>query len=295
MSARTHVADLLGRHKTTVEEAMDRLLPSCDERALVVDEAMRYSLFAGGKRLRPGLVLATAEALAADVDNALPAACAIEMIHTYSLIHDDLPCMDDDDLRRGNPTCHVKYGEDMAVLAGDALSNAAFQVIAEKTRDGDLVAPLVCELAGAAGTRGMIGGQVLDVISEGEEPQLEIVREIHRMKTGALFVASVRLGAIAARADAEQLERITSYGRSIGLAFQIMDDVLDMVSDAETLGKTAGKDVEQAKMTWPACVGLEQSRSEAVELVDRAVEAVAPLDSNGDLTALARYICERLN
>ena len=256
---------------------------------------MRYSLFAGGKRLRPGMMLAVAEALGGELDNVLPSACAIEMIHTYSLIHDDLPCMDDDDLRRGKPTCHVKFGEGMAVLAGDALSNAAFQVIAEHTRDKDLVAPLVLALSEAAGCAGMIGGQVLDIVSEGSEPGIEAVREIHRRKTGALFVAALKLGAIASRAGGDQLERICEYGRRIGLAFQIMDDILDLESDAATLGKTAGKDLEQGKMTYPACIGVEASRREAKELIEGGRALLDGLDPQGDLEALAGFIYSRLN
>ncbi|MCB9833294.1 MAG: polyprenyl synthetase family protein [Planctomycetes bacterium] len=274
---------------------MARILPPCPDSVSVIDEAMRYSLFAGGKRLRPGLLLAVGEALGGELDNLLPAACAIEMIHSYSLIHDDLPCMDDDDLRRGIPTCHVKFGEGMATLAGDALSNAAFQVIAQETRDQDLVAPLVLELSTAAGTGGMIGGQVLDILSEGAAPDIEVVREIHRMKTGALFVASMRLGAIAARADADQLARITDFGRKIGLAFQIMDDILDLVADAETLGKTAGKDAEQGKMTYPAAIGIEASRREARGLIEEARLLLDGLDPQGDLDALAGFIYARLN
>ncbi len=290
-----HVKALLARHRETVESALLDLLPPCPESARVIDEAMRYSLLGGGKRLRPALVLTTADALGGETGNVLPAACAIEMIHTYSLIHDDLPCMDDDDLRRGRPTCHVKYGDGLATLAGDALSNAAFHVIAEHTKDADLVRGLILELARAAGCEGMIGGQVLDVISEGEEPRLERVEEIHRMKTGALFIAGLRLGAVGSRASAETLERFTLYGRKVGLAFQIMDDILDLVSDAETLGKTAGKDLEQKKMTWPACVGLEESRVRVRGLVREAQELIAPQDPRGDLQALAAFIHDRVN
>ena len=286
---------LLNRHKTVIEEAMGKLLPECPQSASIVDEAMRYSLFAGGKRLRPGLMLAVAEALDADFDNVVPSACAIEMIHSYSLIHDDLPCMDDDDLRRGQPTCHVKFGESMAVLAGDALSNAAFYVIAAHTKDQDLVAPLILELSTAAGTSGMIGGQVLDVVCEGKAPNIDIVREVHRMKTGALFVAALRLGAVASRASGEQLDKISEFGRKVGLAFQIMDDVLDLESDAATLGKTVGKDVEQQKQTYPACIGVKASRDEAKKLIDEGRAAITGLDRNGDLEAIAGFIYSRLN
>ncbi|MFT7618087.1 MAG: geranylgeranyl diphosphate synthase type II [Planctomycetota bacterium] len=290
-----HLKELLAGHKATIEEAMGSILPMCPPAASIIDEAMRYSLLAGGKRLRPGMMLAVADALGGKRENVLPVACAIEMIHTYSLIHDDLPCMDDDALRRGKPTCHVKYGEGMAVLAGDALSNAAFWVIATHTEDKDLVAPLIAELATAAGTSGMIGGQVLDIVSEGAEPEIEAVREIHRRKTGALFVAALQLGAIASRATEDQLARICEFGRRVGLAFQIMDDILDLESDAATLGKTAGKDLEQGKMTYPACIGVEASRSEAKELIDGGRALLDGLDPKGDLEALAGFIYSRLN
>lgn len=287
--------DLLARHSETVESALRDLLPSGPESVSVVDEAARYSLFAGGKRLRPGLLLATAEALGCEPGNALPAACAIEMVHTYSLIHDDLPAMDNDDLRRGKPTCHVQYGEATAILAGDLLSNTAFEIIADHTNDQSLVSPLVLELTRAAGSSGMIGGQVLDLLSEKLDPEISQVRRIHAMKTGALLTASVRLGAIAARASDEDMERVTRFGQAIGLAFQIVDDILDVESDAATLGKTVGKDREQSKMTFPACIGLEASRAEATALANEASEVIEALDRKGDLQRLASYIVTRLN
>lgn len=286
---------ILAKHKATVESAFDRFMPASDPDAGIVVEAMRYSLLGGGKRLRPALVLTTMEALGGEPENTLPAACAIEMIHTYSLIHDDLPCMDDDDLRRGRPTCHVKFGEGMAVLAGDALSNAAFFVIAEETRDKDLVAPLVRELSHASGTEGMIGGQVLDVISEGRTPDLRIVRSIHRMKTAALIRASILLGAIGSRADRDTYRKLSEFGGKIGLAFQIVDDILDEEGDAATLGKTAGKDKAQMKMTYPACIGIPESRREADRLIDEAIRAIESIDRRGELSALAYFICSRVN
>lgn len=288
------VDELFRAHRVRIEEALDRFVPAAAA-VPAIHEAMRYSLLAGGKRVRPAMALATAEMLGADEAEILPAACALEMIHTYSLIHDDLPCMDDDDLRRGRPTNHVVHGEAMAVLAGDALSNGAFLLIARETRSRDLVAPLVEELAASAGTEGMIGGQVLDMAHMQGAPDLEVVREIHARKTGALLVAGVRLGAIAARADTETLERVTIYGRSVGHAFQIVDDVLDVTADAATLGKTAGKDVEQGKMTYPACIGVEASQREAERLVAEGVEAIAALDREGELTAFARFILSRVS
>ncbi|MEZ6196468.1 MAG: polyprenyl synthetase family protein [Planctomycetota bacterium] len=288
------VEELFGGLRERVESGLETYLPAGGTVPEIV-EAMRYSLLAGGKRLRPAMALATSEMLGGDLANVLPAACALEMIHTYSLIHDDLPCMDDDDLRRGRPTCHVKFGEDMAVLAGDGLSNAAFLLIARETRDKDLVASLVEELATAAGTDGMIGGQVLDMKHMGGAPDLEVVREIHARKTGALIVASVRLGALAARADAEVLERVTRYGRLVGEAFQIVDDVLDVTADDATLGKSAGKDVEQGKMTFPACIGVEASREEALRLAAEGIAAIEGLDGRGRLTGFARYVCSRVH
>lgn len=288
------VEELFRAHRARIEEALDRYVPA-QTPVLAIHEAMRYSLLAGGKRVRPAMTLATAAMLGGDEANVLPAACALEMVHTYSLIHDDLPCMDDDDLRRGRPTNHVVHGEAMAVLAGDALSNGAFLLIARETGERDLVAPLVEELAQAAGTEGMIGGQVLDMRHMQGAPDLELVREIHARKTGALLVAGVRLGAIASRADEATLERVTTYGRNVGHAFQIVDDVLDVTADAATLGKTAGKDVEQGKMTYPACIGVDASRREAERLVDEGIEAIAALDTAGDLTAFARFILARVN
>jgi geranylgeranyl diphosphate synthase, type II len=290
----TSVENLFGTHRLRVEEALERFLPEAGA-VPSIREAMRYSLLAGGKRLRPVMTLATAEMLGGEDANVLPVACALEMIHTYSLIHDDLPCMDDDDLRRGRPTNHVVYGEDMAVLAGDGLSNGAFLLIARETRDKDLVAPLVEELASAAGTEGMIGGQVLDMKHMRGAPDLELVREIHARKTGALFVAGVRLGAIASRAKADILERVTVYGRAVGHAFQIVDDILDVTADAATLGKTAGKDVEQGKLTYPACIGVTASRREAEGLIEEGIEALGDLDRAGDLTGFARFILSRVN
>ena len=284
---------LLSRHKEAVEAALHRDLPSGPVEVPVLREAMDYSLFAGGKRLRPALVLATAEAAGGAIDDALPSACAIEMVHTYSLIHDDLPCMDDDDLRRGRPTSHKKFGEGMAVLAGDALSNTAFQMIAMHTSRREVVADLVLALAHGAGIQGMIGGQVLDVESEGEPPRLEVVRRIHAMKTAALIETSIRLGAISAGLSGETLDRWGRFGDHIGQAFQIVDDILDEESDAATLGKTAGKDREQMKMTYPACLGLEESKRLARRLVEGAIDGVADLDRHGHLALLARYVCSR--
>lgn len=293
--ASVQVTELLDRYRLTVEVALRDLLPDGPESVRVIDEAARYSLFAGGKRLRPSLLLATSEALGGNVENALPSACAIEMIHTYSLIHDDLPAMDDDDLRRGNSTCHVKYGEAIAILAGDLLATTAYEVIAAHTADQSLVSPLVLELTRAAGSNGMIGGQVLDLLSENVTPEISRVRAIHGMKTGALLAASVRLGGIAAGCADDALDRVTRFGQAIGLAFQIVDDILDEESDAATLGKSVGKDRDQSKMTFPACLGLDASKAEADALVQEAALLIEPLDTHGDLGRLANFIVTRLN
>jgi geranylgeranyl diphosphate synthase type II len=263
------------RTRIQIDEALELYLPKAPAVPAIVIEAMRYSLFAGGKRLRPTLTLAAADAVAriarvglvvgSAVDLALPAGCAVELIHTYSLIHDDLPALDNDDLRRGRPTCHKVFGEAMAILAGDALLTLAFEVLSKlpnvaASRRVDLIR----ELATASGTfNGMIGGQVHDIEGEGKSPTAELLESIHRAKTGALLRASVRMGAIFASANPEQLAAISSFGEHVGLAFQIVDDILDVEQPSEALGKTAGKDAQQKKITFPAVYGLEQSRTMA--------------------------------
>jgi len=256
-----------------VDAALDRYLPSAKIRPATIHEAMRYSLFAGGKRLRPILCLAAAEACGGTPEPALPAAAAVECIHTYSLIHDDLPCMDDDDLRRGQPTCHVRYGEGIAVLAGDALLTLAFEILAQAApTKRHSVAACVGELARASGSRHLIGGQVLDLEGEGSEvrPTPAQLKFIHLSKTAALLTASLRLGGMSADAMPRQLEALTVYGRSLGLAFQIIDDILDVTQTSEQLGKSAGKDAATGKSTYPALHGLDRSRKEAARLTRKA-------------------------
>ena len=245
-----------------INRTLDALVPPESELPETIHRAMRYSLFAGGKRIRPVLCLAAAEAVGGcSWEVAIQPACALEMIHTYSLIHDDLPALDNDDLRRGRPTNHKVFGEAMAILAGDSLLTLAFQVLARAPlNDGGRVR-LVDELATASGTvRGMIGGQVHDIEGEKQQPTAELLERIHRAKTGALLRASVRFGAIAAGASAEQYEALSDYGEHVGLAFQIVDDLLDVEMPSEALGKTAGKDADQHKITFPAVHGLEPSR-----------------------------------
>jgi len=265
-----------------VDAAMDGFLPVEDERPGSIHGAMRYCVFAGGKRLRPVLCLAAAEACGGDRAEALPAACALELMHTYSLVHDDLPCMDDDDLRRGRPTCHKVYGEGMAVLCGDALLTETF-IVLTKTKGAERypVGKMVAELAETGGSRKLIGGQVLDLEGEGKTLSLEELVRIHEAKTAALLTSSVRLGAMSANATNDQLEALTRFGYALGLAFQVIDDILDVTQTTEALGKTAGKDQAVDKATYPAVIGLEASRLEAMRLTAEALGALETFGKKG--------------
>jgi geranylgeranyl diphosphate synthase, type II len=282
----------LEQNRLLVDRLLDKYTPSALEEPATLHEAMRYSLMAGGKRIRPILCLATYEHCLGSAqltgESVQYAMAALEMVHTYSLIHDDLPCMDDDDLRRGMPTCHKKYGEAIAVLAGDGLHVVAFELMA---RTGSLQA--VLELAEAVGTTGMLGGQVADLEAEGKAQvsRAEVVN-IHKRKTGALIRASVRIGAVLAGAGAQELNRLTSYGDKIGLAFQIIDDILDIEGDEKNLGKKVGSDSKNQKATYPAAVGIEQARTEATRLIDEALAVFEGHDDNV-LKFLARYIGQR--
>ena len=280
-----HAMDLDGYLKWTASDAdaaMERFLPAENERPGTIHAAMRYCVFAGGKRLRPVLCIAAAEACGGSRELALPAACAVELMHTYSLVHDDLPCMDDDDLRRGRPTCHKVYGEGMAVLCGDALLTEAFAVLAQTRPTARFtVGEMIAELASAGGSRKLIGGQVLDLEGEGKSLSLEDLIRIHEAKTAALLTASIRLGAMSADADPERLAALTKFGHALGLAFQVIDDILDVTQTTENLGKTAGKDAAVAKSTYPAVMGLEESRTEAARLTAEALEALAVFGENG--------------
>lgn len=256
-------------------------------------EAMTYSVLAGGKRLRPLLVLAAAEAVGGDAASVLVPAQAVELIHTFSLIHDDLPCMDDDELRRGRPTCHKAFDESTALLAGDALLCLAFELCAGGA-DGALAARLVRELATATGSNGMVGGQILDLAGEGQHLGREALEAVHALKTGALIVCSVRLGALGAGADEVALERLTSFARDVGLAFQIADDVLDVVGDRALLGKPVGGDARNEKSTFAALLGVDGARAEARRLLERALCAVASFGEAGEpLRILATRAVER--
>ncbi|WP_446007805.1 polyprenyl synthetase family protein [Candidatus Electrothrix sp.] len=263
-------------------------------------ESMRYSLFVGGKRIRPILCLAAGRAVCTSSDieeQLLPAACALECIHTYSLIHDDLPAMDNDDLRRGQPTCHKKFGEAEAILAGDGLLTHAFSLLSNPDLPGPPPATrlqLIATLAHAAGSHGMVGGQHLDITSEEQNIPFEQLKTIHRSKTGALITAAVRMGALAAQADPIQLDALTRYGDAVGLAFQIVDDLLDVTASTEQLGKTAGTDAEQGKATYPAFFGTKQTQALAKEAVHTAKEALSSFDERAEpLRALAQYIFDR--
>ncbi len=281
----------LARRAEIVNAALDKLLPDARAYPPVIHEAMRYSVFAGGKRLRPVLVLASAEAVRGSAEAVLPAACAIEILHTYSLIHDDLPAMDDDDLRRGKPTCHKVYGEAVAILAGDALLTTAFAILAGLPQSGrvtpERALQVTAEVAAAAGTNGLIGGQVVDLISSAADIDAQVLQYIHTHKTGALYRAAVRTGAILSGAGAEQLQALTLYAENLGLAFQIVDDILDVAGDERMLGKPVGSDAKNKKATYPALYGMAAAREKARQAGEGALAA---LQGFGDEAAFLREL-----
>nr|WP_320050569.1 farnesyl diphosphate synthase [uncultured Desulfuromonas sp.] len=289
----------LSNHRQRVEQALEQSLPPKHQHPAQLHEAMHYSVFAGGKRLRPILMMAACEAVGGAVDDVLPAACAMEMIHTYSLIHDDLPAMDDDDLRRGQPTNHKVFGEATAILAGDALLTEAFVLLSspsEASQINDRTRREVIQLlARAAGAAGMVGGQVVDMQAEGmEQPDLATIDFIHAHKTGALILASIRAGALLGGADTEQYEALSRFGKLAGLAFQIADDILDITGDQEQLGKDIGSDQERGKATYPAVLGLSESIRRAAELHQQALKALEPLgDAAEPLRQISHYIVNR--
>ena len=278
------------RKREIVNQALDRCLPDENKEPKSLHQAMRYSVFAGGKRLRPILAIASFEAVGGKGKAILPVACAIEMIHTYSLIHDDLPCMDDDDLRRGKPTLHKVYGDGMAVLAGDALHALAFELLLQSKNP-----QVVYEVAKAIGTEGMIGGQVKDLEAEGKKVSLKQVEYIHTHKTGKLLRASVRAGAILGGADKTTLSALSSYGEKFGLAFQIVDDILDVVGKEEVIGKKKGSDKANSKATYPEVIGLEESKILAKDLLTQAKSKLKVLkDKSCVFEMLADYVYERM-
>jgi geranylgeranyl diphosphate synthase type II len=291
MDLKSYLAD----RAALVDAAMDAYLPSAKERPGTIHEAMRYAVFAGGKRLRPVLCLAAAEACGGQTADALAPACAVELMHTYSLVHDDLPAMDDDDLRRGRPTCHKAYGEGMAVLCGDALLTEAFLVLSHTpvtTRYG--TRDYIAELAETGSSRKLIGGQVMDLEGEGKKLAKRDLVRIHESKTAALLTSSLRLGAMTANATSAKLSALTDFGRNLGLAFQVIDDILDVTQSTEILGKTAGKDMAVEKATYPSIIGLSKSRKEADCLTQAAMASLKTLASKGSrLQEIAAHLLMR--
>jgi geranylgeranyl diphosphate synthase type II len=290
-----NLREYLVQQQQLVDAELDRLVPAESTPPETIHRAMRYSLFAGGKRIRPILCIEAARAVSDSANGIAAAACALELIHTYSLIHDDLPALDNDDYRRGKLTNHKVFGDAMAILAGDALLTLAFQVLGQLAIPGDRKARLVAELATASGTvGGMLGGQVADLEGEGQPPDARLLETIHRAKTGALLRASLRLGAIYAGASEEQYAGLSRYGEHVGLAFQIVDDILDVEASSESLGKTAGKDAAQHKITFPAVYGLETSRRMAEKECARAHAMLAPFGPRAErLHELADLIVQR--
>jgi geranylgeranyl diphosphate synthase type II len=278
-----------------IDRALDRFLPKEDTPPPTIHKAMRYSLFAGGKRLRPILCLAAAEGCKGKVLGALPLACAMECIHTYSLVHDDLPSMDNDDFRRGRATCHKVFGDGIAILAGDALLTVAFEIAARaKPTRRYSMSEIFREISTAAGSRKLIAGQVADLEAEGKKVSRADLRYIHENKTAAMLTTSVRLGAMSANADAKRLRAITKFGYALGLAFQVIDDILDVTQTSEKLGKSAGKDVAAQKATYPAVIGLEASRAEARRLTTAAQNALRIFGKEAEpLRELANYLLVR--
>ncbi|WP_431688038.1 polyprenyl synthetase family protein [Hahella sp. NBU794] len=288
--------DFFQRNRAQIDQALANLLPSPEGPKARLNEAMRYCVLNGGKRVRPLLLLATTEALGGDLQQALPACCAVELIHAYSLVHDDLPAMDDDSLRRGKPTCHIAFDEATAILVGDGLQTLAFSALTEPSgASADSMLQMVRELARASGHLGMVGGQAIDIYSEGHTLKLEELERMHLEKTGALIEASIVLGALSSgRADAKTIEGLRRFAQAIGLAFQVRDDIIDVESDTSVLGKTAGKDAERNKPTYTSLLGLEPAKLKARQLYDEALAQLQALGlQNSRLQDLASFMIER--
>ena len=281
------------QYLSRIEEALASYLPAKDCLQKDVIEAMEYSLLAGGKRIRPTLTLEFCRVCGGDVQAAMPFACAVEMIHSYSLIHDDLPCMDDDDLRRGRPSCHKAYPENIALLAGDALLTHAFEIIADCALSADAKCQMVSLLAANAGVSGMIGGQVLDLKYEAADPSLQQLLTVHKLKTGALISAACILGCLAAGATQEQIAAASNFAYNLGIAFQIKDDILDITGTSEMLGKPVGSDSDQGKVTYATKVGLEKAQQDVELLTDKALESLRAFDDTDFLQALAQSLISR--
>jgi geranylgeranyl diphosphate synthase type II len=293
-----NVQELRANGAARIDAALASLLPPPEQQPVSIHRAMRHSVFAGGKRLRPILCMEAARMIDPGSDYPVgieSLGAALEMIHTYSLIHDDLPALDNDDLRRGNPTCHVVFGEAIAILAGDALQTHAYQVLSALECEPRALVQIIHLIAQATGTvDGMIGGQVMDIESEAHHPTPDLVRAIHRAKTGALIRVSIVAGGLYAGATPEDSQCLSSFGRDAGLAFQIIDDVLDVTQESSHLGKTAGKDVASVKATWPAVYGIDASLQQARELIASAFAALTPYGEKANaLKALATYLIER--
>lgn len=287
----------LDEKRIIINDYLDKILYKSDQIPGQIHESMRYSVFAGGKRLRPILCLAACEAVGGKIEEALPVGCALELIHTYSLIHDDLPAMDDDDLRRGKPTNHIVFGEALAILAGDALLTYAFEIINQlglENRDKEKYLQVGLEIAKAAGTQGMIGGQVMDILSESQEISEEILYYIHNNKTGALIKGAIKTGAIIGGGSPEQIESLVLYGDKLGLAFQITDDLLDIYGDVKKLGKPVGSDDKNKKATFPGIFGLDKSKTMALEAINEACEALNCFGNEAEpLRLLAKSLLNR--
>jgi geranylgeranyl diphosphate synthase type II len=285
---------LISRQKM-VDGALQSYLPKSSVKPKTIHKAMRYSVFAGGKRLRPILCLAAGESCGGEALAALPLACAVECIHTYSLIHDDLPCMDDDDLRRGMPTSHKVFGEAIAVLAGDALLTFAFELAAQVPGwPRYSLKDVIGELASASGSRHLIGGQVADLEGEGQHVSIQSLKFIHQSKTAALLCAAIRLGAMSANATPSRLQSLSEFGMALGLAFQVIDDILDVTQSSETLGKSAGKDLVSEKATYPSVLGLEESRKMAKKLTEKAHQSLKTFTGKAStLHGLADFLLDR--
>jgi geranylgeranyl diphosphate synthase type II len=289
----------LKQKKELIDKRLDELLPADTEYPAIIHQAMRYSTFAGGKRIRPILTLAACQAVKKEKALVLDSGCAMELIHTYSLIHDDLPAMDDDDFRRGKPTSHKKFGEAIAILAGDALLTMGFQILSHallKSHISNKGLEIIYEVAQAIGSKGLIGGQVMDLQSEGKQIDLDTILYIHKSKTASLISICVKIGGLLGKAQEDELERLYKYGEKIGLAFQIVDDILDIEGSSDELGKTAGKDQKSLKATFPGVIGLAESKEKASELIHSAINSVEPLgDSALPLIEIARFILRRQN
>jgi geranylgeranyl diphosphate synthase type II len=292
------LTDYLNQRQALINQYLARCIPPEDQYPQTIHKAMRYSLFAGGKRLRPILAMAAAEAVGSRAENVLPVAGAVELVHTYSMIHDDLPAMDNDDLRRGQPTSHKVFGEAIAILAGDALLTMAFELLTDPSFTSAIsygqYLEIIGELALAAGSRGLIGGQVADIESEGKQVDFPLLEYIHTHKTGSLILASVKMGGLAANCSSSHLGALSAYGERVGLAYQIIDDILDVEGKSTELGKNTGGDVSLGKATYPALWGMKQAKEQAQNLITSAQQELSPLgESANRLREIAQFIISR--